>query len=132
MSDDFFSVDTRDIEAQFAGVQQDLPRRREDGMTVIMLTAEGAVKERFAPYKDGELAGSVTGEAKDGGETGELRTNGIEYAAAQEFNHEFDHPNAGPTGERGADYIGRGIRYADEIAPEVWQRMHDEVWRDNG
>jgi len=132
-TDEFFSIDIDDVVQQFDAVQDALPAKREEAMTVIMLTAEGAVKERFAPWVDGNLAGNVTGRAKDGGETGELRTNGVDYAVPQEFNHEFDHSrNPGETGERGADYIGRGIRYADAIAPDIWQKMHEEVWRNNG
>lgn len=125
---DFFDIDISGAVGTLQRAAGALPGGRARGMRAIMLQAEGAVKDRFCPWKDGELAGSVTGTVEDGGEVGELRTNNIVYAAAQEFDHEYDHPNQGPTGERGADYIGRGIRYADEVAPEVWQQMHEEAW----
>ncbi|MHB9110928.1 MAG: hypothetical protein ACYDCO_28055 [Armatimonadota bacterium] len=121
-------VDTREVEAFMKKIMAVVPRARYDAMGAIMLKAEAQVKELYVPVGVTEnLSGSVTGTVEDGGQTGELRTNNIEYAAAQEFNHEYDHSREpGPTGERGADYIGRGIRYAAEIAPEIMRDAIDE------
>lgn len=119
MSDDFsFTVDTRAVSAKLTAALANVGPFRKQCLSDLMLDGERHTRDNLVPVKDGYLQGAITGRVNDAGDEGILRTEGIGYAAAQEVHDEYYHPDSGPTGERGAHYIERGILYIADNAPE--------------
>lgn len=104
---------------RFTRARQMAPEVVRQAALDVAMTGEAQTKKRFVPVgATGMLQASVTGRVVQL-TTAELRTNNIKYAPAQEFRLDYFHPNRGPTGERGADYIGRGGVVMRERAKEA-------------
>jgi len=119
-----------EIRAQLNAAFAAVPVEGKKAMGAILSPAIKWTTER-TPFGDtGNLKSSITEASKvhpDGlGFT--LRTSGIEYAAAQESNLDYQHINQEPSGERGPLYIYRGIRWAAAHAYEHLAAMHRRVW----
>jgi len=97
-------------------------------LTVVAAGAETACKERFVPVDTGLLRNSVTGRVLPDNQTVELRTNGVIYAAKQNFdemNHDTDEND---TGERGDHFIERGLQQGIDDALPVIKAIGKQSW----
>jgi hypothetical protein len=97
---------------------------------------EAPIKDRFVPWRDGHLASTVETEQDEDGLGFTVTAGGrpsklnpeiyVGYAAKREVDFESN-VNAGDSGERGPDYVGRGLKVANDEGLQVIARLHDEI-----
>lgn len=124
------TTDYSKAEARVTRVAGMLPARRRQAVDAIMKIAQANAQARFVPVLDGNLRNSITGRVLPDGKTGELRTNGVAYAAKQNFDFSLNHdtPDNGP--EAGPLYIERGMDEGIAAAPRVISRLGGEMWQE--
>jgi hypothetical protein len=128
--DPHFYIDTSAAEAQIAAALEGLGELTRQALGVIILDAEADTRENLCPVgQTGNLSSSIKGTVDEDGQGATLQTSGVDYAAPQEFREDYNHPDLGPQGIRGAHYIYRGMARAGEKAPETVAKMYATIWK---
>ena len=123
----WLDIDTRGFEEMVGDQLRALDTEAPKVIRRGALNAETDVKDNLVPVGEtGDLSGSIEGKADEDG-LGFTLGAYMDYAAAQEVNFMQHHPNKGPTGERGAYYISRGIDRAAENIQKDTAEMSDKV-----
>lgn len=118
-----FEIDTSALTRDLRAAIAQAPTARREILRDAIHHAEKETVNRFVPHALGNLSDSIAGTVDADGMGATLKTQNVAYAIVQETDHTLDHSapdhDPGPTGERGADYIGRGIREGGAQLPRI-------------
>jgi len=140
MTDTQFQVNTDGFDAMIGEQLRALGPAAKLVTIDIAMATEAEVKQNMIPIRDGHAQSTVECNPHPDGMGFTLSAGGmnskikdavdVDYAAALETDLEAHHPNqeGSEGGQRGADFIGRGIKFAGEYGQRVaLPRLHDLV-----